>query len=101
MVVNLKFEVLGDLYLERLEDGVLVYVIRELDRPGKEVYAAALELCHWQHNHPFKVNAALRGERHLAFAVNLSESEFSVPVMEQLLQFLGQLHEQALEGAPA
>ena len=100
-VVSLKFEVLGDLYIERMEDGILVYLMRDLNRPGKEVYAAALELCHWQHNHPFQVNAALRGDRSLVFAVNLAESDFSVPAMEQLMQFLGHLHEQVLEGAPA
>ena len=100
-VVSLKFEVTGDLYIEHVGDDVLIYVIREIDRPGKEIYAAALELCHWRHNHPFGVNAALRGEGHLVFAVNLPEREFSVPAMEQLLQFLGQLHDQALEGAAA
>ena len=100
-VVSLKFEVTGDLYIERMDDGILVYVMREIDRPSKEIYAAALELCHWRHNHPFAVNPALRGDRHLVFAVNLTEAEFSMPTMEQLLQFLGQLHDQALEGAAA
>ena len=89
------------MYIERLEDGVLVYVMREIHRPGREVYAAALELCHWSHNHAFGVNAAMRGERHLVFAVNLGEGDFSVPVMEQLIQFFARLHEQVLEGAAA
>ena len=100
-VVSLKFEVLGDLFIERIEDAVLVYVMREVPQPSKEIYAAALELCHWRHNHPFAVNAALKDDRHLIFAVNLTESEFSAPAMEQLLQFFGQLHEQVLEGATA
>ena len=100
-VASLKFEVLGDLFVERLEGEILIYVLREIDRPSKEIYAAALDLCHWRHNHPFAVNAALKGERHLVFAVNVAESDFSVPAMEQMLQFFGQLHEQALEGAAA
>ena len=100
-VASLKFEFIGDLYIEQVDENVLIYVMRQIDRPSKEIYSAALELCHWRHNHPFAVNAAIRGDRRLVFAVNLSEREFSVPVMDQLLQFFGQLHDQALEGAAA
>ena len=100
-VVSLRFELLGEVFIEQTEGGVLVYVVREVDRLSGEICAAALAWCHWQHNHPFAVNAAQRGEHHLVYSVHLTEQEFSVPTMEQLLQLLGQLHDQALEGAPA
>ncbi len=100
-VASLKFELLGDLYIEQADAGVLVYLMREIERPSAEIYAAALEVCHWQHNHAYQVNPSLRGERYLILAVNLTEEDFSVPTLEQLLQLLGQLHDQALEGAPA
>ena len=101
-VVSLKFELLGGLYLEKAEsDCVLVYLVRELDRPSREIFAAALDLCHWRHNHPFAVNASLRDDANLVFSVKLTQEEFSVPTLEQLLQFLGHVHDQAREGVIA
>lgn len=102
-VASLKFEVLGDLYIEKVDNGenVLIYVVRELDRPSREIFIKALELCHWENHHPFAVNAALRGDRHLVFSVNLPANEFSMQTLEQLIQFFGQLHDQAKEGIAA
>ncbi|MBI1247968.1 hypothetical protein GC197_09030 [bacterium] len=102
-VACLSFEILGDLYIENINHGenVLIYVVRELDRPSREIFIKALDLCHWENHHPYSVNAALRGEKHLVFAVNLPGREFSVPAIEQLIQLFQQLHDQAKEGIAA
>ncbi len=100
-IVSLKFERLGDFFIERGEGSVLLYLVREIDRPGPEIYSAALELCHWRNQQPFHVNPALSGDRQLVFAVNLEEQKFNVPTIEQILHHLGQLHDQAFEGVTA
>ena len=99
-VLCLVFELSGTLFVERLDQGVLVYLCRELQRPNSAIYARSLDLCHWQRNHPYPVNAALRQDRLLVFAVRLSEEQVSVPTLEQVIQLLGQLHDQIQDGVP-
>ena len=98
-VVNLMFQRSGALYFERIDDGLLAYLCREMDRPSAAVYAAALGLCHWRHNHPRAVNPALRRDRVLVFAARLREDEVSVPVLEQTIGLLQRLHDQIASGA--
>lgn len=100
-VASLHFEEMGTLLVERLEDAVLVYLIREIERPNSEVYARALELCHWDHNPPYLVNVALRHEGYLAFSVRLDQTEFSLPTIERVVALLDSFHTQAIEGVVA
>jgi type III secretion system chaperone SycN len=97
--VRMEFEASGALYFERLDEEILIYLVRELERPDVDVLARALALCHWRHNHPFPVHAGLHGERQLAFAIRIPQSEFDVPTIERVISFLRPLHDAALDGA--
>lgn len=98
-VINLVFEVSGALYLERADSALLVYLCREIDRPSAELYAAALELCHWRHNHDYPVNAALHQDKTLVFSVRLTEEQVSVPALEQVIQLLDSLQNETQQEA--
>ena len=100
-VASLQFEDIGSLFIERLDDAVLLYLVQEIERPTAEIYGRALELCHWDQNYPFVVNAALRGEKYLAFSTRLSETEFSLPTMERIIALFDQLHQQVKESVTA
>lgn len=100
-VVKLVFEYTGALYIERAAGDMLIYLCREIDRPSAEIYAQALSLCHWRHNHPFAANPALRQDRTLVFSVRLKEEEVSVPALRQAIRLLGHLHDQTVDGAAA
>jgi len=100
-VLGLVFEVSGSLYLERLENRLLMYLCRDVERLDAGVCARALDLCHWRHNHPFPVNPAVYDDKRLLFSVQLGEDEVNVPVLEQVIQLLKRLHDQAVEDAPA
>ena len=100
-VLSLLFEVSGNLYLERLENRLLMYLCRELDHPDAGTWARALDVCHWRHNHPFPVNPAVHQDKLLVFSVQLSEEEVTVPALEQVIQLLRRLHIQTVEDVPA
>jgi len=97
-VVSLSFEAWGELYLERLQDGLLLYLCRGLDRPDAGLYARALELCHWRHNHAYAVNPAVHDEKLLVFAVRLSQQDAAAgPALDEAVQLLSRLHDQTHE----
>jgi type III secretion system chaperone SycN len=97
-VVSLVFEAWGELYLERLHNGLLVYLCRGLDRPDAGLYARALELCHWRHNYPFPVNPAVHEDKVLVFSVQLSEQDgVTGPALDEVVRLLTRLHDQTHE----
>ncbi len=99
--VSLQFERLGTLYFEPLDGQVLTYVVRTLDRPDGELFARALDICHWRHHHPFPVHAGLHAETQLSFAVRIPDTEFTLPTIERAVDLLGQLHDAVTEGVRA
>lgn len=99
--VSLEFERLGTLCFEQLDGCVLVYAVRRLDRPDEECLSAALDACHWRHNHPFPVQAGLHGGEHLTFAVRIPERDFALPMIERAVNFLGEMHDAVSEGVRA
>ncbi len=100
-VVSIVSESLGALFIERHADGVLIYLLRTLDRAYGDSYARALDACHWRHNLPFVVTPALRHDQNLMFAVHLADSQFDLPTLERVISLLDQLHRDVREGVPA
>ncbi|HVJ87941.1 MAG TPA: CesT family type III secretion system chaperone [Caulifigura sp.] len=96
--VSLQFDRLGTLYFEPLEGSILTYVVRSLDRPDAEMFARALDICHWRHHHAFPVHAGLHGETELTFALRIPDSDFRLPTIERAVDLLGQLHDAVSEG---
>lgn len=91
-VVMLTFERLGTLFIERREMELLVYLVRELTHPTAATFRAALEACHYRHQHPFPVQAGLRGDRHLVFLARLPAADFILPNLERTVALLDQIH---------
>ncbi|MEO1525608.1 MAG: CesT family type III secretion system chaperone [Planctomycetota bacterium] len=96
-VASLSFEDMGNLFVECAEEGVLVYLARTDVRLEPTLCRAALEICHWRHNHPMDINAAANGENQLVLSTRMSEAEFSLPRLEQALRLLDGLHDQIQE----
>ncbi|CAK0749568.1 Type III secretion chaperone SycN [Gammaproteobacteria bacterium] len=92
----LGFERSGDLFIEVQDDAVLVYLVRDCQH-REEAWLAALRLCHYQAGHPFPVQAAMGPEDRLIFAIRLMIPAFTPPHLEQAVQWLIRLQNQAME----
>lgn len=99
--VTMQFERTGSLNFEKIDDAVLVYLVRSLDRPDADVFERALDACHWRHNHPYPVQAGLGGDTRLSFSVRIPDAEFQLPTIERIVDFLKQMHESCSDGALA
>lgn len=100
-ICSLRFDRLGDLFIERLQDSLLVYLVRYHGRFETEALVAALAVGHWSNNPPFPVNAAVSGESALMFSLTLSASELNLPTVERAVSFLGRLHDSMQKGITA
>jgi len=97
---SLAFEQMGMLFFEKCGAGLLIYMVQELEQPGGELLERALEACHHRFNHPFVVNAGLRGDRDLLFSAFVQETELTLPQLEKVVQCLHQLHTHVRKGVP-
>jgi len=95
--VGLEFDERGTLCLENVDDELLVYLVRNIERRdgGAERLQSALRLCHYREGLPFTVHAGLKGEDLLSFAVRLPSRETTLPELELVLETLTRLHDDA------
>ena len=96
--LSLSIEGLGMLFMERGEGEVLVYIARSVPRFTEKVFQRALELCNPDRGHFTDVQAGLKGEDVLVFAVRLSDQEFSLHTINDAIRLLGGLHDHAVKG---
>jgi len=94
-LVQLNFETMGALGMEREPDGVLVYLRRELPHPTADNFRRALTACHHAQNPPFDVQPALQADGKLLFALRIAAEEFQLPTLERALAYLDLLHREA------
>ena len=94
---TLRFERLGDLFIEEIEGGILLYIARAYDRLETNQLVNALSATHWELNPDFPVNSALHEENTLVFSVSVPESEFNLPTLERAIDFLGRQHDSVME----
>jgi len=81
--------------IHRGSEDVSIYLVRQLDYDRPPVLRRALQLCDWRNGWPFAVQAGLRGDAELVFSARLPERDFTLPALEQAVELLGRLHEQA------
>ena len=93
----LDIETLGSLFIERIEEAVIVYLAREIPQHVTGILGKALALCHYREGLPFAVNAAFREENLLIFSVRLSENEVSLPVLERAVDLIMEQHRKVKE----
>ena len=95
-VVTLQFEQLGTLYIERRNEEILIYLVRDVEHPDAALFRRVLSCCHHQHHHPFPVHAGLRGETSIVFLIRMPEADFILPNLERAMNLLDQLHSEVL-----
>jgi type III secretion system chaperone SycN len=86
---SLAVELIG----ERRED-VAVSLSRRIEAPSEDACARALELCHYRSPAPWPVRAGLSGPGDLMFAVGLEIADFTLPNLNQVIDWLDGLHRQ-------
>lgn len=91
--LSLAFEHRGTLDIERGADGgLLVHLGRDHPFASPALLRAALEACHYRARRGRDVQAGLYGDT-LVLLVRLKENEVSLPVLEQTLDQLSELHD--------
>ena len=91
--VRLEFEKRGVLWLESIDDALMVCLVRELG-PGddrSQILSQALAACHYRQGLPYIVQPGLRGESSLTLSVRLDSPEITLPTLEQVLELLTEL----------
>ena len=93
-VVSFEFEQRGTLYLEQQEDGILVYLIREISpHDGSGILKNAMRACHFTKATRFPMQVGLKGEDQLFLLIYLNNEEFSRPDIEGTIEVLTQQFE--------
>ncbi len=91
----LRFERSGELHIERSNDGILIYLAREVPGYRHGVAAAALRAVHPDRGLPFVVKAAFRGEDTLVFLARIPEERVDLPTLDAIMQLLRRLANEA------
>ncbi len=95
-VIGLNFEKRGDLYFERLENEVLISLVRDVLWYGEKspILRKALALCHYNNGYKWPVNAGVTKNNRIVFFVRVPEKDFSLVTLEEILEVLTGLHDQ-------
>jgi len=96
-VLQLTIESLGDFYVEDVPPYLLVYVVKELEKPALKTYKKALLLCHYRQKNPFMTSVGLfeeGGNTKLIFLIRLPHSEITEVNLDKAIAFLNKLHTQ-------
>ncbi len=96
-LIQLAFERSGTLFLERADNEVLAYLVRQVPSTSTAVFRRALSSCHYEHQHPVVIQAGLRGDSELTFLARIPESDFQLPLLERVFQLLDELHNKIAE----
>ncbi len=87
-VVCLQIEGSGSFFMELKEDGVLMYLAREMDRfNALPTLEQALVACHYKKSFPFPLQVGLQ-ESQLFISLFMHDSDFSRPSVESAMQIL-------------
>lgn len=90
-VVSFEFERSGTLYMELQDEGILMYLIRELTQFEKlPVFEKALKMCHYKQNLRFPLQIGLQGENQLFLSLFLANEDFNRPNIESAMQYLSE-----------
>ena len=98
-LVSLDIEAMGTLFIEQTEEDMLVYLVRQFPEYETDIYAGALAACHFSEALPFAIHAALHDENRLVFIARMSRKEFSLPILEQVIDLLNRMHDNIAEGS--
>lgn len=94
--VQLSLEGMGVLFLERLDDDLLLYLARPFPPHEQRVFRRALALCRHEHTRPFLVRPALYAESMLLFLMRVPGRELTAALLEKAIPLLSRLQDEAL-----
>ena len=94
-VIHLTIANIGNLYIERHGEKMLIYLTEGVTYPSLTLYRKVLELCHYRENLIFPVNASFHTSGKLIFSVLLKQELVTLPAINQIIYLLSQLHEKA------
>lgn len=88
---------IGELALEwtgEFREQISLSLARHIEPPDEEAYRRILEACHYRSPFPWPVHAAFNSQGALVFAVGLEHSDFTLPNIHQITEWLDGLHQQ-------
>lgn len=91
----LSFETRGNLYLEKTENGLLLYLARDIPDHHPEILEKAFRLCHFREELPLDVHPGFGNPSSLVFLVRIDEPDFSLPRLEEGFNLLMEMHDKA------
>ncbi|WP_257285006.1 hypothetical protein [Endozoicomonas sp. SESOKO1] len=87
-VACFEIEGAGSFYMEQKEEGVLMYLAREIDPFNSlPILESALAECHYKRSFPYPLQVGLQ-ENQLVICLFVDDSDFNRPSVERAMQFL-------------
>ncbi len=94
-VICLDIEEIGKLFIERLKNGILVYLAISIPAHDKHRLITALQLCHFKERLPVPVSAGhIASNRTLLLIIRLSEENITPPSLDMATELLFYLCEE-------
>ena len=93
-VCCLSLQKSGDLYIEKREGEVFVYLARRIPYLDERVMERALSLCHFRNTRSLPVVAGLKGDDELIFLTRRRAEELTLPVLEEAIRLVKKLHDE-------
>ena len=96
-VIVLDFASRGTLFLEDLDDALLIYLVKAIEVGDSRltILQTAMQLCHYRQRLPYPVQPGLSADSQLVFLVRLPAGDVTLPELERVLETLTRLHEAA------
>jgi len=95
-ILQLSFENAGELFLEKADNDILMYLLKKVEYTSANLFWSALSLCYGQESYPFKVNPICSRDNHIGFCIRHSENSFTLQSINQSIEFLTELHRKLL-----
>ena len=96
--LHLKIENIGNLYIEDIENCLLIYLAREIKHPTIQFFKRALKVCHFKERNPYSIDLGLFNENILIYSIRLSKNDVtSASILENCIVYLRRLHDQLKE----
>ncbi len=94
-VVSFEFETRGTLFMELQEEGILMYLVRQISQHERlPVFVKSLRQSHYKNSLRFPLQVGLQGDDQLFFCLFLPDGEFSRPNIESAILFLTEQFDQ-------
>jgi type III secretion system chaperone SycN len=93
-VCCLSLQERGDLYIEKRDEYVFIYLARKVPYANETVFKKALSLSDFRNAWPLPAVSGLQGEDNLIFLTWVKSDQCSLPVLEQAIRFVTNLHKQ-------